>query len=348
MKSVSGILLIAISLVLFNSCAEEEKKETKKDNALLVKLDEVIKKKFIHEIRIQGSIETDKNILINAEMSGLITGISVKEGQAVSKGQTLAILDASILASNVEELKAQLEYAEYIFNKQEELNKRGVGSEFELKAAKNQVISLKSKINSINVQQGKAVIRAPFSGVIDKLFAHQGQIANPQSPILRLVNNKTVDVVASLSEKHYAKVHIGTPIKVTFPNYLDTSIILNITNVGNFIEPTNRTFRIMSTIKNNSFLLPNMLAELSITDVEVEDAMIIPSKSILKDKDNFDFVYIASKKGNKYVVKKVNIQVLNKFQGESLIAEGTLKFGEKVISDGARGISEGDFVKIKK
>ena len=146
MKSISGIFLIVIALQLFSSCAEEDKKEDKKDTALLVKLDEVVKKKFIHEIRIQGSIETDKNILINAEMSGLITGISVKEGQAVSKGQTLATVDASILASNMEELKAQLDYAEYIFNKQEELSKRGVGSEFELKAAKNQVISLQSKI----------------------------------------------------------------------------------------------------------------------------------------------------------------------------------------------------------
>ena len=348
MKSISGIFLIVIALQLFSSCAEEDKKEDKKDTALLVKLDEVVKKKFIHEIRIQGSIETDKNILINAEMSGLITGISVKEGQAVSKGQTLATVDASILASNMEELKAQLEYAEYLFNKQEELNKRGVGSEFELKAAKNQVISLQSKIKSMNIQKGKATIRAPFSGIIDKVFAHQGQLANPQSSILRLVNNKTVDVVASLSEKHYARVHVGTPIKVTFPNYMDTSITLNVTHVGNFIEPTNRTFRIMSTIANNSFLLPNMLAELSITDIEVEDAMVIPSKSILKDKDNFDFVYIAVKKGSKYVVKKVNIEVLNKFQGEALIESGTLNFGEKIISEGARGITEGDFVKMKK
>ncbi|HIP32092.1 MAG TPA: efflux RND transporter periplasmic adaptor subunit [Crocinitomicaceae bacterium] len=347
MKINSIILLTIPILFAATSCSEpaEEKKEVKNQHPL-VKLDKVEIKKFIHEIRIQGNVETDKDVLLTAEMGGQITKVNVKEGQKVSKGQTIAMIDASILSSNVQELKTSLEYAEYLLGKQKELKKRGVGSEFELETAKNQVKSLQSKLNSLNTQRGKSIIRAPFTGIIDNVFARKGQMAGPQTPIVRLVNNEQVDIIASLSEKHIANVKVGTPIVVSFPNYMDTSILLKVTNVGNYIEPTNRTFRIMSSIKNNSFLLPNMLAELAITDMEIENGIVIPSKGILKDQDNLDFVFVATKKGNNYEITKVNVVVLKKYRGESLIKEG-LKESQLIVSEGARGVSEGDIVRNK-
>lgn len=344
-----SLLTGAALFVLFatSSCTEAEIKE-EKASFPLVKLESVSTKDFKHEINIQGNIETDQDVLITAEMGGLLTSILVKEGQTISKGKVIATIDASILSKNVEELQTQIEYAEYMLGKQEELFKRGVGSEFDLKAAKNQVNSLKSKMNSLNAQRGKASIRAPFSGVVDNVFARKGQMASPQSPIIRLVNNKTVDVVATLSEKHIASIKIGTPIEVSFPNYMDTTLSMAVTNVGNYIEPVNRTFRIMSTISNNSFLIPNMLAEVSITDFQKKDGMVVSSKGILKDKDNLDFVYVAKKTGENYVVEKKNIVVINKFKGESLVKENnSIQTGDLIVLEGARGIAVGDTVRSK-
>ena len=348
MKYASITFILVSILLSANSCKSEVEIKEEKTTFPLVKLETVTKKDFKHEINIQGNIETDKDVLLTAEMGGLITSINVKEGQRISKGQVVATIDASILSSNLAELQSQLEYAEYMLEKQEELNKRGVGSEFDLKAAKNQVNSMKSKMNSLNTQRGKASIRAPFTGVVDNIFARKGQMAGAQSPILRLVNNKTVDVVATLSKKHIANIKVGTPIRVSFPNYTDTTIDLTVTNVGNYIEPVNRTFRIMSTIDNNSFLIPNMLAEVSITDYQKEDGIVISSKSILKDKDNMDYVFVAKKTGINYVVEKASIIVLNKYKGASLIRENNaLSATDLIVLEGARGIAVGDTVRSK-
>ena len=315
----------------------------------LVKIGEIEQKTFIHEIRVQGNVETDQDVTLSSEMGGLITSIKVKEGQKVAKGQVIATVDASILSSNMQELQTRLEYAEYMLGKQEELNKRGVGSEFDLETAKNQVQSLKASMRSLSTQQGKAIIRAPFTGVIDQVFAHQGQMAGPASPIVRLVNNNTVDIVATISEKHLANIHIGTPIFVSFPNFKDTTIELLVSNVGNYIEPTNRTFRIMANIKKNSLLLPNMLAEVRITDMNVKDGIVIPSKSILKDQDNHDFIYVARNgKNGEYKVSKVNITVIEKYNGEALIKSSKdLTIGEMVVIEGAKGITDGDIVRTE-
>ncbi|MCH2231310.1 MAG: efflux RND transporter periplasmic adaptor subunit [Crocinitomicaceae bacterium] len=348
-RKLVGLFALSMALVSLNSCSVESTETELKEEKLnpLVTLHKAELKDFTHEIRVQGNVETDKDIIINAEMGGLITSIQVKEGQNVISGQTIATIDASILSSNAEELKTQLEYAEYMLDKQEELQKRGVGSEFDYETAQNQVNSLKTKMNSLNVQKGKAVIKAPYTGIVDNVFARNGQMAGPTSPIIRLVNNNTVDIVASISEKHISNIKVGTPIRVSFPNYNDTSINLNISNVGNYIEPTNRTFRIMSTINNNKLLLPNMLAEVSITDLEVKDGLVIPSKSLLKDQNNIDFVYTASKKGSEFVVSKTNVEVIEKFNGDALIKKGNIEPETMIVVNGAKGITEGDIVRTK-
>lgn len=349
MKTKQSIFaLFAGSILLVQSCApaEEKKEEVARDPQ--VEIGVVEQTTFIHRIDVQGNIETEEDVMLTAEMGGLITSVKVKEGQRVSKGAIIATVDAAVLASNMNELRTQLEYAKYMLGKQEELNKRGVGSEFDLETAKNQVKSLESRMSSIGTQQGKAVIRAPFSGVIDQVYVTTGSMAGPAAPVVRLVNSNSVDVIATISEKHFSSVKEGTPMTVTFPNYTDTVMQLKITNVGNYIEPTNRTFRVKSTINKNTLLLPNMLAEISIVDMEVPNGIVIPSTATLKDQNNNDFVYILVKEGGKITAKKVVVEVIERYEGKTLIASGVLKAGQEVVTKGARGIADGTAIRIRK
>lgn len=345
-KTVIYFLPIAL---LATACSRESATEEKtEDLKPLVVLETVELKPFQHEIKVQGNVETDQDIILSSEMGGLITDIYVKEGQRVSQGQVIARVDGSVLASNMVELQTQLKYAEYMLDKQKELNKRGVGSDFDLETAQTQVNSIKASMNSLSTQQGKTAIKAPFTGVIDQVFASAGQMAGPASPIVRLVNNNSVDIVATVSEKHLMSIHEGTELQVSFPNYSDTTITLKVTNVGNYIEPTNRTFRIMSTIKNNKLLLPNMLAEVKITDLNVESGIVIPSKAITKDQDNRDFVYIAKKEGEFYRATKQDIEVISTFEGQTLVKDNsTLKAGDLIVTEGGKGITNNDIVRNK-
>lgn len=324
--------------------------EKKESVVPLVTLGTIEKKNFVHKIIVQGSVETDEDVLLNAELGGLITQVHVQEGQRVSVGQVLVSLDAAMISSSMQELDTQLEYAQYMLDKQEELKKRGVGSEFEYKAAKNQVDGLKSKMKSLGTQRGKSSIKAPFSGVIDKIYAKNGQIAGPQSPLLRLVNNQEINITADISEKHLENIKIGTNVTVRFPNYRDTSIQLKITQVGNYIDPTNRTFRVMANMKNNSVFLPNMLAELEITDINVANAMVIPSRSVLKSQKNEDYIYLAVKgKNNTYKAKRIAIDLIEKYDGEAHVQSGSSSFkkGGRVVVEGAKGISDAEIIQAK-
>ena len=346
-KFIFGMLLAGTTVLV--SCGDST--PTKEDNKVilpLVKIDTAKIEVFEHKIIVQGNVTTDQDVIINSESGGLITKIHVNEGQRVSKGQVLVSIDASILNANLNELETNLEYAEYMLGKQEELKKRGVGSEFELEQAKNQVNSIKSSMRSLNTQRGKAQIRAPFSGTIDKIFAKDGQMTGPQASVLRLVNASTIDITADISDKHLVNVQLGTPVSISFPNFRDTVIEQQITYVGNYIEPTNRTVRIMTTIKNNKTLLPNMLAELHITDLKEDSALVIDSKAVLKTQENMDYVFVAepATDGN-YKIRQVEVTVVSKFNGKSFIRSSELKAGDIVIKQGGNNLAEGEIVRTK-
>ena len=350
MKLIIKLTYIVILAASFLACSSEEKKTVSETSFLpLVEIETADVKPFKHTINAQGNVETDQDILLTAEMGGLITKVNVKSGDRVAAGQTLVVLDAALINSGAEEIETQLEYAEYMLKKQEELKAKGVGSEFDYETARNAVKSLRAKLNSLNTQRGKSAIKAPFSGIIDVVYAKQGQMAGPQSPLLRLVNNSNVEITASISEKHLSKIKVGTLIEVSFPNFNNTILNLKVNTVGNFIEPTNRTFRIAAKVSGNKELLPNMLAELRITDFTVENGLVIPAKSILKSQDNSDYVWVAipSSKGN-FKVQKIAVELIENQDGEALIKDNAaIKKGTKIIVEGARGITEKDQVRIK-
>ncbi|MDX1444625.1 efflux RND transporter periplasmic adaptor subunit [Lishizhenia sp.] len=305
--------------------------------------------KYVHQISVQGAVETDKDALINAETGGVIQKILVREGQKVSKGQTLVTLDAEILSSSINEVKTSLSFAEYMLDKQKQLMERGVGSEFELKQAENQVNSLRSKLETLSAQRKQASVTAPFSGVVDRIFPKEGEIAGPQSPLVRLVNNDEVRITADISEGHLTAVNLGTPIEVYVPTLKDT-FDMEVTAKANYIEPTNRTFRIQSSLKNNEQLLPNMVAELHITDMILDSAMVVPAQAIQKTQQNESFLFVAQDNGDgTYSVNRVYLEVISSFRGQCAvnILSGGLKDGDIVVAKGARGITEKDLVKEK-
>ena len=154
-NKVKNTALIALGAVIFVACTPQTKldklKEKRKElKAEVAEIDARIKEldtkkeiilplvrakkarvgSFIHQVNVQGEVSSDRTVMINAEANGIIETIKVREGQRVSKGQILAEIDTEILSSNIQELNTRLEFAEYNYEKQKELNDRGVGTEY--------------------------------------------------------------------------------------------------------------------------------------------------------------------------------------------------------------------------
>jgi len=302
--------------------------------------------KFFHFFEVHGAVEADKNILITPEMQGVVRQIKVVEGQKVSAGQTLMILDTDVIQKNVNEVKVQFSHANDLFNRQQKLWDQQIGSEVQYLEAKNRKESLENRLKALQAQLDQANIKAPETGVIDEILPKIGEMASPQMPVIRLVDLSKVYIKSDVSENYIKAVQKGATVLVKFPS-LDEEVEAKITQVGNFINPNNRTFKIKIALDNsNNLYKPNLLAVIQIKDFEKDSVISVPSSFILADAGGKEYVYVVDKEGNKNRAKKVFVETGLAYQGATMMKKG-LYGNEELITEGSRSVTDKEIVEIK-
>ena len=301
-------------------------------------------KEFNHYIEVQGVVKADKTIGLRAEMGGAITAILIKQGQRVSKGQILATLESSVIDNSVLQLTTQLNLATTTYERQARLWDQKIGSEIQFLQSKAQKEGLENSLNSLKAQAYKMKIIAPFSGIIDQVFAKTGELISPQTPFLRLVNLDNVYIESEITETYLKAITKGTKALVHF-NSINTTIEASITQVGNFINPNNRSFKTRIDIKNtNNDLKANLLANIKINDFNAS-GIVIPSKFIQQDRNGNTFVYVLEAEENSLKVVKTYVKEANSYNNFSYISEG-LDSKSNLVGKGARLVENGEIVKL--
>ena len=301
-------------------------------------------KDFNHYIEVQGTVKADQTIELHAEMGGTVTAILVKEGQNVSKGQLLATLDSDVIDNSVLQLETQLALATTTFERQTRLWEQNIGSEIQYLQAKAQKEGLENNMKSLKAQARKMKITAPFSGIIDQIFAKTGELTSPQMPFLRLVNLNNVYVESEVTETYLRSIKKGTDVLLNFSS-IGISIEASISQVGNFINPNNRSFKTRIDLENsNNELKANLLADIKINDFKA-NGIVVPSRLVQKDSNNQTFVYtIEPNESNHKVVKTYVTEAMN-YANQSYISEGLVS-NSVLVDKGARLVNNNEDVKL--
>ena len=92
--------------------------------------------------------------------------------------------------------------------------------------------------------------------------------------------------IGTSSETYIGKLKVGTQVDV-FLTSLSKTYVGKVRQVGNFINPSNRSFGIEVTIPNPENLLrPNKVAKLKIIDYSKKNAIALPTSVIQEDGEN--------------------------------------------------------------
>ena len=311
------------------------------ETATLVTAVAANKMAFTHQIEVRGNVDSRTNMTVSAEMMGQIESLKVQEGQAVRKGQVLAVVDSESIEKSIEEVENQLEFATTIFNKRDRLWKKNIGTEVEYLQAKNNKESLKKSLATLNVQLAKAEVKAPFSGTIETVPVKQGEIIQPGQPLAYLVSNSDMYIKAEVSESFVGKFEKGDEVQVSIPS-LEEEFSSEIISVGRVINPASRTFTIEVKLpKVDAYLKTNLVASIKLTDYEAEDAVVIPSRIIQEDLQG-NFVYLIKNKK----ASKVHVKLGYSSNNQTEVIEG-LAGGEVAVDKGNRTVAEGTTVSIQ-
>ena len=315
--------------------------DTKKEEALVsvLTLKDTL---FNHYLDIQGNVDTKENIIVQPEFSGTLTALNVKAGQKVSKGQILGRIDDAGMSQQLAQVQTQYELAKTTYERQKNLWDQKIGSEIQYLQAQTQMNSLQKSIGQMKAQLAKTVIRAPFSGTIDEVFVEKGQVVAPgPQGLMRIVNLGNMFVSTSVPESYIGKLKVGTEVDV-FLTSLGKTYKGKVRQVGNFINPNNRSFGIEVSIPNpDNLLRPNQVAKLKIIDYVKKDATVVPTNIIQEDGKGNHYVYTVDNSNGKTGIAKKTVVTLGQASDNVTEILSGVSEEDVIVTEGVNAISEG-------
>lgn len=319
-----------------------------KKKAALVTAETLQDTLFKHYFEVQGNVNTDQNIVLYAEYTGVLTQLYVKEGQRVAKGQRLAKIDDGGLGSELARQEAQTALAKTTYERQKRLWDQKIGSEINYLEAKTNYEAMQAATDQLRSRVGKTVITAPFSGIVDNTLADQGQVVNAgQTGVLRLVNLSDMYVEASIPEAFLGKVSEGTDVKIRLAS-IGKTYDGKIRQVGNFVSPDSRTFDVKISIPNpDNTIKPNLIATVMVNDYTSENAIVVPENVVQQNALGNSITYVYEEQADGTAIAK-QVQIKEGYSDDQRIEiTSGLSAGDRLIIEGARSLRDGQAVELK-
>lgn len=315
--------------------------KSKKSDFTLITAKKIKTDTFQHFFNLQGSVQTDKNILIYPEYSGELLKIYVKEGDKVTEGQLLAKIDDGGLSDQIQEVKTRTQLAKTTFERQKRLWDDNIGSEIQYLEAKTNYESTRSALNSLYQQLNKTKIEAPFSGTIDNIITDEGQIVTPGGmAIFRLVSLSDMYVETEVPETYLNDIAVGTPVNIQL-RAINKNFTAKIDQMANFINPDNRKFMVKIYIPEDiNNIKPNLIANVLINDYSNPKAIVV-SENILQETADGSQVTFTVKMQNDSVGKAIRtpIKTGKHYNGQVEVLEG-LKVNDIIAKEGGRNLRD--------
>tara|TARA_B110000967_G_scaffold81727_1_gene84427 strand:+ start:3289 stop:4461 length:1173 start_codon:yes stop_codon:yes gene_type:complete len=304
---------------------------------------------FNHYLELQGSVNTRQNVLLYPEVPGILERVLVKEGNKVKKGQLLAVIKDGGMSQQLQQLESQAALSQTVFERQERLWAQKIGSEIEFLQAKTNYTSQKNAVEQLKNQLEKTNITAPFDGTIDVVYKEEGTVVAPGqgSEVFRILNLENMYIEVEVPENYVSSITKGKKVQVHFP-ILGKSITSSVRQVGNFINPNNRSFKVEIDVPNpKKDIKPNLTVRLKINDYQNKNAVLLPQSIISENAQGEQYIYVVVDKqnNNEATAQKVLIKT-GKTQGDIIEVLAPLTSQVEYIQEGARTVHDGQKVKI--
>ncbi len=348
MKNITnyGLLILILIYSCTNPPKEEEASASFSMNDTMMAKCEFYNASFQevrNEIRLFGKIQPDNNKLahVYSIVGGNVMKINVELGDYVQKGQVLAMVRSSEVASfQKEKLDAisdvalaekNLHVAKDMFTGKLASEKDVVAAEGELQKAKAELTRINEVYSIYSLQSGSVFnITAPISGyIVQKDINQNEQLRADKAEILFLIAEiNEVWAMANVNESDISKVQVGYDAEVSTLSFPDEKYMGKIDKTFNAIDPETKAMKVRVRLPNPSLKLkPEMNATVTVRYQEKKKMIAVPSTSVIFDKSK-NWVMVFKDRNN---IETRKVEVYSQVGDLTYISAG-LKEGEKVIS----------------
>ena len=348
------ILMFAAATLLLASCGGGGGRPTFGDNEYPVQT--VGTSSTQMQTTYPAIIKGVQDVQICPKVQGFITQINVKEGQTVSAGQVLFVLDNATYQAQVRQAQASVNTAQASCNtsklsyeNSQKLFDNGVIGDFELKSATNSYEQAKASLSAAQATLANAqemlsfcYVKSPASGVVGTLPYKIGTLVNTSTVMTTVSNNSSMEVYFSLTEKdamNMTQASLGEMPSVQLR--LADGTIYNhegkVTKMSGVIDAATGSVQIIALFPNTEKLLKSGGSGTIVIPKSNSSAIVI-SQSCVSEVQDKKFVYLLGE-GNKVKYSEIKVDPQN--DGKNYIVTEGLKVGDKYVTNGITKLTDG-------
>ena len=322
-----------------------------------------------------GELEALAEFVVAPKVSGRVERVIVNIADTVTRGQVVAELDndeyvqavaqaradLEVARANRSQAKSALEIAKREFKRTESLLKRGIASDSEfdavrqdrlakqaqLKVGAAQVTKAESSLETANIRLGYTQVTAGWTGgaghrVVAERYVNEGQTVAANAPLLSIVDLNPIVGVIFVTERDYAHLKPGQLVSLTTDAYPGEQYPGRIARIAPIFRKSTRQARIEMTIDNPQHRLkPGMFISATVVLARVPEATIVPEQAVTI-RDDLNGVFIVSEDGQSVAWREVKVGIR---EGDRVQVEGEGLSG-RVVTLGQQLVKNGSAITI--
>lgn len=354
--AINGIIVPLLGIAL-TACSLNSQENKTAELPRMPVTEVVAKDTVLHQAYV-ADIEAVKNVEIRNRVTGFLDKILVDEGQYVKAGQTLFILNAKEYQTEVTKAKAMLsnaiasaKTAEVELQRVKVLVDKKVVTASELDLAKAQLAAQQAKIEEARsvltdaeTRLSYTAIRAPFSGIINRIPYKAGSLLEEGSLLTTVSDISAVYTYFHISEDEYLnylnakkanKSHSNT-VELVLANgtvYNHEGVIETI--ASEFDENTG-SIAFRAKFPNPDNMLKHGATGKVNLETSVEKALMLPQKAVFEIQDK-NYVYVVDQQNKVRMKSFVPKTRLAHFY----IVQSGLEPGERIVYEGVQNLRDG-------
>lgn len=309
--------------------------------AVPVEAAKVVKQPLGDRVTAVGTLLSNESVVVRSEIAGRVKAIHFDEGRPVAKGAKLFTLDDSVYQAELAEAEARLKLAARNSERTEELYANKITSARTRDEAVSSLEIGKASLDLARVRLQKAVITAPFDGIMGLRKVSVGDYITAGDDLVNLEDIDPIKVDFRVAEKFLSALRAGQSIAVGVDAFPDHTFNGAVYAIDPKLDAEGRSVLIRARIPNDDQRLrPGLFARVNLTLELKPEALTIPEQAIVpRGDDQFVYKVVDGK------AAQTKVQTGIRRDGQVEIVEG-LDPDDVVVTAGQLKIRDGAAVKV--
>ncbi len=349
MKYLKSLSAIVAGALILSACSSTTSKEqaaaaaTSEKAAIPVKVSGLSKTNISRTIDYTATILPYEEVNMAPSSPGRVEKIYVEEGDRVSKGDDLFLMDRTQLL----QLKLQLASLEKDLSRLDTLLSTGSVKQQQYDQMKTQYDVTRS---NVEFMEENTLMKAPFSGIITGKYFENGELytgapstAAGKAAVVTLMQVNPLKVNVAISEQYYPLIKTGMKAEVKADVYDDELFTGRVIRKAPTVDAASRTFIAEIELPNrNDLLKPGMFARVSLDLGEVETFVAPASAVLTQEGTNLRYIFVSSNG----VARRIEVTIGKRFDDMLEIVSTELADGIQLITDGQSKLMNDNRIEI--